>query len=323
MKSNYSYPQLEPKSHSKTLPRWVDSRLSQCLWAGRQPERAAASAFASACWFCVAGSTGRDGIPAGRLYHGVYKQSMRCRAVWCCGMLASENMHQGRLAQMAERSLSMREAPGSIPGLSRVCCDQKLHLRSSPEDQFVPVTWMVHMSNSFLCFCFYPFWNLGPRAEMPPIVDGAGQPDEVAGQVEFCTQCSSWLAQAGAGRAGLSGLELAEWGRPHGLAMPSCRERVGGRGNLNGAPWKASERAAVSKCKVHHVSWYFNSPSRCPTRGDQAVYLKAPATRALAAILLFDMSKESVDDSPGGYYWGIWERLLFGMAVLIFSSWVR
>jgi hypothetical protein len=27
--------------------------------------------------------------------------------------------NQGRLAQMAERSLSMREAPGSIPGLSK------------------------------------------------------------------------------------------------------------------------------------------------------------------------------------------------------------
>ena len=26
--------------------------------------------------------------------------------------------HHGRLAQMVERSLSMREAPGSIPGLS-------------------------------------------------------------------------------------------------------------------------------------------------------------------------------------------------------------
>jgi hypothetical protein len=32
--------------------------------------------------------------------------------------LIQEFQHQGRLAQMVERSLSMREAPGSIPGLS-------------------------------------------------------------------------------------------------------------------------------------------------------------------------------------------------------------
>jgi hypothetical protein len=55
---------------------------------------------------------------------------------------------------MAERSLSMREAPGSIPGLSRACCDmigtydllQKITLscdmKCAHEQLFLP-SWKV------------------------------------------------------------------------------------------------------------------------------------------------------------------------------------
>jgi hypothetical protein len=90
------------------------------------------------------------------------------------------------------------------------------------------------------------------------MVDGAGQPDEVAGLVEIC---ASWLAQAGAGRAWLSGLELAEWGRPHaagslgGLGhcghakLQGLEEGERGAGETWMVHLEASEpRAAVSVC---------------------------------------------------------------------------
>ena len=81
----------------------------------------------------------------------------------CMCNLISSNLHQGRLAQMAERSLSMREAPGSIPGLSTGCCDMYLHLKPSPEGQIVSwhgwCTWAtfcpMHVFYHCRLFCHF------------------------------------------------------------------------------------------------------------------------------------------------------------------------
>ncbi len=80
---------------------------------------------------------------------------------YCCWVCASisTSYHQGRLAQMAERSLSMREAPGSIPGLSIGCCDMYLHPIPSPEGWIVSwhrrCTWATFCLSCVLTLIFF------------------------------------------------------------------------------------------------------------------------------------------------------------------------
>ena len=76
----------------------------------------------------------------------------------------------GELAQMVERSLSMREVPGSIPGFSKLCFSKTfllLMLCVRENLYFTPTAVCLPVIFAFSIPSLFPIYNFVPRAPNP------------------------------------------------------------------------------------------------------------------------------------------------------------